>query len=79
MECQTCEDRMKLPDDNERSFWFQNGLGASEADIEGAEKYVGELLPNKFKALLRIRDGGVARFAAYDDGELLSRSCQFLV
>lgn len=59
------------PFDNEPiPFWFPNGRGgASEAELERAERYVGYRIPGALRDLLVIQDGGVSNYTAYKQGD----------
>lgn len=52
-------------------FWFDGKRpGATEEELNHAERYVGNDLPAKLRELLREQDGGVSNYAGYVKGEL---------
>ncbi|MCA9675879.1 MAG: SMI1/KNR4 family protein [Kofleriaceae bacterium] len=54
------------PNEDELAFWFDERRGATEAELDTAERYVGYVLPKPFRDLLRRQNGGVSNFAGYE-------------
>jgi SMI1/KNR4 family protein SUKH-1 len=50
-----------------RNFWFSEGTGATAADLDRAEKYVGHPIPQRLRALLEVKNGGVSVYSAFID------------
>lgn len=50
-------------------FWFHRTAPASIQEIEATERHIGHQLPEEYRALLRLQNGGVSNYSGFRDGE----------